>query len=197
MQYKYFVYNQEGLVKKLRWLYGNSSLTSFIVQCGGPWKFGNSFKDKRLAYRDCTSSGCGFFQQGHEPVEYMIYELIDGEEVLFTVSSINKLFIELYWHKTMLLARDERPRFLQNRRCLGDNFRKGPVPGTGKHHFHFADYYRSPKITSEKRWNEAHEEYVRPKRRPAALPDARDDVPRRNSFNKYSWKKQKKRKQWM
>jgi hypothetical protein len=75
------------------------------------------------------------------------------------------------------------------------NFRNGPVPYTGNSYHR--KWYRHVKTTNEKRQNSDPEiyEYIRPSRRPDALPSLYDDIPRRYSK---SWKDcTKKRKQWM
>lgn len=74
-------------------------------------------------------------------------------------------------------------------------FRKGPVPGTGK----LRGYYclRAMRTTQERRINADPEvyEYVRPARRSNNLPNAWDDI-WRNYYK--GWKDcTKKRKQWM
>jgi hypothetical protein len=76
-------------------------------------------------------------------------------------------------------------------------FRHDPVPRTGKRNWSFRNWYKTPKTTQEKRWNEAHKEYTRGRRGKSYLADAWDDYPRSDSFIKRSWKKRRKRKQWM
>lgn len=74
-------------------------------------------------------------------------------------------------------------------------FRKGPVPNTGK--FSGYRYFRHMKTTQERRKNSDPEvyEYVRPARRSDNLPNSYDDITR--DYYK-SWKHcTKKRKQWM
>ena len=72
-------------------------------------------------------------------------------------------------------------------------FRNGPVPYTGVRHW--GHYHRKVRTTQELRANEDHKEFTRGKRR--NLPSWYDDVRIAERDNKYSWKKQKKRKQWM
>lgn len=58
-------------------------------------------------------------------------------------------------------------------------------------------YYRHPRVYREKKFNEAHKEFVRSKRNVANLPDSWND---NYSYKKYSksWKDRYKcRKQWM
>jgi hypothetical protein len=72
-------------------------------------------------------------------------------------------------------------------------FRIDPVPGVHKYGS-YARYYRKLRTTQEKRWNIPHREYVRPKRK--NLPDFWDDYYISKERTK-SWKRTKKKKQWM
>lgn len=74
-------------------------------------------------------------------------------------------------------------------------FRKGPIPHTGRNYYGFYNWYRGVKTTQELKWNCAHKNYTRGKRR--NIRNAWDDVPRSDRRIKQSWKKQKKCKQWM
>ena len=71
-------------------------------------------------------------------------------------------------------------------------FRNGPVPFTGKRGSY--KWLRNIKTTQERRLNYAYPEYTRGERR--NLPSSWEDIGRSDMRNKYSWKKQKKRKQW-
>lgn len=73
--------------------------------------------------------------------------------------------------------------------------RYDPVPRTGKGSYR--GYFRHPKTIQEKRWNVAHEDYVRGKRKKHNLPDPRDDIIRQDHYTRKSWKHYKKKKQWM
>ena len=75
--------------------------------------------------------------------------------------------------------------------------RHDPVPNTGRKNWNFGNWYKTPRTTQEKRWNEAHIEYVRGRRHKKYLVSAWDDYPRSDSFIKRSWKKNKKKKQWI
>jgi hypothetical protein len=76
-------------------------------------------------------------------------------------------------------------------------FRYDPVPHTGHRKWSFKNFYKTPHTVQEKRWNTAHIEYVRGSRHPSRLPNPWDDCPRSDAFIKRSWKKTKKRRQWM
>lgn len=75
------------------------------------------------------------------------------------------------------------------------SFRYGPVPYTGKRGG--GNSFRRPHTTQERRYGHAHGKYVRPNRRPHALPNEWDDIYRSGIYHTKSWKNQKKRKQWM
>lgn len=68
-------------------------------------------------------------------------------------------------------------------------YRQTPVPYTRKRRGHRGSFYRRPKTTQEKRWGYVDREFVRGKRRPRALPDAWEDIPRSDIRIKKSWKK--------
>lgn len=58
-------------------------------------------------------------------------------------------------------------------------------------------YFRRPRTTQERRWNEAHRKFVRGRRSPKMIPSAWEDQYKKAVQSK-SWKnKFKKRKQWM
>ena len=80
-------------------------------------------------------------------------------------------------------------------------YRKDPVPYTGGNRWSFNHYYKTGNsCMQEKKAAEAAQQMgvrVRGKRTKTWLPDPWDDYRRADSFIKKSWKKQKKRKQWM
>lgn len=80
-------------------------------------------------------------------------------------------------------------------------YRKDPIPFTGRLRRRFGHFYRKMNsCLQERRANITAKEFgvhVRPKRTNRYLPDPWDDLPRGDCFNKRSWKKNKKRKQWM
>lgn len=80
-------------------------------------------------------------------------------------------------------------------RRLDFTYRKTPVPFTGRKDWSFHNYYKVPKITQEKKWNIAHKEYVRKKRRSNYLPDPWDDHQRGDIRNRNNWKSRRKT-QW-
>ncbi len=76
-------------------------------------------------------------------------------------------------------------------------YRFDPVPYIHKKKYHRGCVYRHPRTTQEKRWNIAHKDYVRGKRHASNLPDVWDDFCRSDLKTNKSWKKTKKRRQWM
>lgn len=61
----------------------------------------------------------------------------------------------------------------------------------------FRCWYKTPKTIQERRMFYGNEKYVRERRNPMNLPEAWDDRPRADGYNKKSWKKSFKcRKQW-
>ena len=72
-------------------------------------------------------------------------------------------------------------------------FRCDPVPGINCSRW--GSYFRHPMTIGEIKANICDAEFVRGKRK--WLPTSYDDVKRSDKFIKRSWKKQKKRKQWM
>lgn len=84
------------------------------------------------------------------------------------------------------------------RQIVTYRFRTEPVPGVKKHRRSwFKCWYKTPRTTQERRWGYAHKEYVRGRRYGYNLPEAWDDYPRSDTFDKKSWKKSFKcRKQW-
>lgn len=174
MQYKYFVYNDEGLYKSFRTLRGYwSSLYNFI-KTEGPWVFGNNLEDKRWSYTDTDPvMGKWFVRDKLEKVKYVVYELVDDEEVLYPVNRIEQLMIEHRWHGTYRPYKDE---FFKRRKCFGEHYRNGlPVPGV--HKYSNGSYHRKVRFAQELRATYGNEEYIRPKRRRRNLPNSRDDFP--------------------
>jgi hypothetical protein len=76
-------------------------------------------------------------------------------------------------------------------------YRFDPVPGI--HNYKNYNLFRKPATTQEKKYacDPEHKPYIRGKRRLSYLPEAWDDIFISNNLNKRSWKKIKKRKQWM
>ena len=74
-------------------------------------------------------------------------------------------------------------------------FRNGPIPWTGCNK-RFGGGFKQPKTHQEMKQSLAYPEFVRNKRKASALPNAWDDNYCTNILVK-SWKRSKKKKQWM
>ena len=75
-----------------------------------------------------------------------------------------------------------------------NGFRRDPVPHTGiRYH---GNWLRRPRTTQELRRNNWDKKYARKRRCKRYLPNHWDDQPI-GRFSAKSWKRQKKRKQWM
>lgn len=79
-------------------------------------------------------------------------------------------------------------------RHLNIGFRSLPVPHI--HRYGHCRYYRRMRTTQELRRNCYEQEFARGTRRKKYLPNYWDEVPKARRA-RYSWKNQKKRKQWM
>jgi len=78
-------------------------------------------------------------------------------------------------------------------------FRAEPVPGICKYkNSYFGCHYKTPRTTNERKQWYASEGYGRLKRSAHMLPEAWDDYPRSDRYDKKSWKKSRKvLRQWM
>jgi hypothetical protein len=74
-------------------------------------------------------------------------------------------------------------------------YRETPVPFTGKRKYSFGSWYKTPRHIQEKKWNTAHKEYVRGKRRPRNLPNPWNDNARGDIDTRKNWKSRRKT-QW-
>lgn len=124
------------------------------------------------------------------PIEYIIYNEYD---CIVRVEDIREVEVKSRW---------EDPRWKRNNnwRSRSDfRFRIDPVPHTGKGMRNTGyNVGRKRQYMNEVRQSYGNEEYIRPKRTHGiGVVSGWDDEYRGDIFNKYSWKKNKKRKQWM
>jgi hypothetical protein len=193
MNEKYFVYDKYGG----HLLFDAYMLERFIVK-NGPWCFGNNHKDKRWSfkvrryfYKCCIKPVVEV--EGEEvlvPVKYVVYDQ-DGE--LVTCKRIDQLYVQgAHSAGVYPYYRSRGPRWYYTHRNY-PGFRSGPVPYTGG--YGNGSYYRKVKTTQELRMNNAHKGFTRGKRR--NIPSYYDDVRISDHYTGHSWKKQKKKKQWM
>lgn len=173
----YYIYscNEEQLYTATR-----AELYNFVNNKGKV--FGNFPQQRRLIkkieypwnYPELVTKGMGF-------IEYIAYDeyynLIDYKVLEDWASNSCKQYKQF------------------SRNNYGDHeYRNGPVPGTGG--WKNGHYFRRPKTRNELKANcdPDHKEYVRKGR---WVPSSWDDIPVSADRIKRSWKKQKKRKQWM
>lgn len=78
-------------------------------------------------------------------------------------------------------------------------YRFDPVPGTGVKNWKFGNFYKTANCAQERRLHgdPDHRKYNRGKRYPSNLPNAWDDYPKSRIWGYKSWKRTKKKKQWM
>lgn len=195
-KYKYCVVSRYGFVIKFS---DFSDLLEF-VRTKHYGEFGNYFTEKRRQYVEPVKHSFTWSCSGREPVKvstetelrpiiYVVYDEYD-----------NVVPVRSYEHSIYHHYKQPNPIWRHHGnswRVLHENypgFRNGPVPYTGNDNWCFSNYYKTPRTTQELRWNCAHKKYTRGKRR--SLPSSWSDYPRGDKYIK-SWKKQKKRKQWM
>ena len=187
---KYYVYDNYGGHHKFDYY----MLENFVVK-NGPWCFGNNFKDKRWSFkaRQYVYGYCRKVEEvGEEvlaPVKYVVY---DNEYLPVPCKRIDNMYIQgAHSANIYPMYRRRSRRYYIHPNYPG--FRNGPIPGTGG--WENSNYFRQVKTTQEKRFNCAHYEYTRGKRR--NIPSSYDDIKISDHYTGHSWKKQKKKKQWM
>ncbi len=194
---RYYIQSQDDIWKTFNNYY---QLLCFIDQ-HGRYRFGNSHQDKRWTYKKIESIWFRFRilqkRDPEQPEEPFVSEFLPVEWIVWD-SQYNRLDIkqlDIDSYKKEEFKPDYCYRYRRTYKksdgYLG--FRNGPVPYTGVNHGY--NYYRNIKTTQERRLNYAYEGYTRGKRR--NLPCSWDDINRSDVGIKQSWKKNKKRKQWM
>ena len=83
--------------------------------------------------------------------------------------------------------------------CIPCRYRIDPVPATGRKRYckHWGTYYRRMKTTQERKWSFAYPEYTRKRRNANNLVNSWEDIIRSDLYDSKSWKKYKKKRQWM
>lgn len=147
-------------------------------------RVGNSWSEYR-SYTQYNSWPLPFSEYVKEPVEFVVFDAYNRVVNLEYLSKDLEKLPEKKWPSWRL-------RRIRNN-WLG--FRNGPVPYTGYGNKAGGCYFRSPRTTQELRRNSWDEKYARKRRCRRHLPNAWDDLPS-SGYGK-SWKRQKKRKQWM
>lgn len=83
----------------------------------------------------------------------------------------------------------KNPWFLEKQRC---KYRFDPIPNCRKSKCnYFGIWYKKPRTTQEMRWNLAHKEFVRGKRKKPNLPNSWDDKLRGDVRERKNWKKRR------
>lgn len=171
-------------------------LGNFVVKFGS-WSFGNSFHDKRWSLKT-SRYAFGYSrrylqEEGEEKLSTVRYVVYDEDYNVVPCQVIDRLYMgTAYLYSIYPISRYKKWRWRIHDNHPG--FRNGPVPGTGRGR---SKYFRAPRTTQERKTATAHKEFVRGRRSCSNLPDTYDDIIRSDRCDKYSWKKQKKRKQWM
>jgi len=124
-----------------------------------------------------------------ENVQYIVYDLfmnaVNSKQIEKDILKKETFIVHYRKHSWRFYSLANDPNYM--------GFRKGPVPLTG--HRGRYNYFRKVKTTQERRMNDAHKGHTRGKRR--NLSTSWDDVGRSDAFIKHSWKKVKKKRQWM
>ncbi len=161
-----------------------------IEQCGNNWND---------TYMRSGQEGVDLFwwMSQRVPVEYIIYDYTGKViNVEYLRNDIND-FVPKPRDSTYWWCSPSRAMWYRNQ----DNyiFRCDPVPGTGQKKWKFKNFYKTANCLQERRLygDPHHRIYGRGKRYPCNLPNSWDDNTQSRVFNKKSWKKAKKKKQWM
>jgi len=190
MNEKYYVYDKYGGYN----IYDDYMLENFVVK-NGPWCFGNNLKDKRWSFKTRVHTYCcrKYEETGVEELAQVKYVVYTQDNELVTCTTIDQIY------RQGAIRAGIYPTYRHSRKrwyYIHPNypgFRNGPVPGTGG--YSTGNYFRQVKTTQEKRFNCAHHEYTRGKRR--NIPSDWDDIKISDHYTGHSWKKQHKKKQWM
>lgn len=126
------------------------------------------------------------------------YQLFDEYDRILSPADVwdeaIKIWEKYYRDPIVNLERERRAWQKKYRNSRPDNFRRGPVPRTGKHNFHWRIGFRAPKTTAQKRFCCAPEQKYFNRGSWKHLPSLYDDIIRVEERN---WKSQSKRRhQW-
>lgn len=151
-------------------------------------RVGNSWSDTRVIVR-YNRWPLPFCERIREPVEFIVF---DAHNRVVNLEYLSKDLEKLSQEKDSYSWRSWQFRRIE-KNWLG--FRSGPVPHTGYGNKAGGSWYRRPRTTQELRRNSWDYKHARKRRCKKLLPNAWDDLPRHSRGR--SWKRQKKRKQWM
>ncbi len=160
-----------------------------IEQCGNNWN--DTYM--RSGIQDVDRF---WWMSKRVPIEYIIYD--------YTGKVINIEYLKKDINNFVSKPSDPTyfwcsPSWAMRHRNQGNYiFRHDPVPGTGQKGWKFKNFYKTASCLQERKLygDLDHRKYGRGKRYPINLPNPWDDNTQSRVFNKKSWKKVKKRKQW-
>lgn len=174
----YYVFNCDNEKNEL---FTRAELRSFVRKEGTV--FGNFPQQKRVAKSKIIVYGFPLtINLGHRLIKYIVYDefynLVDYKVLEeWAYSSHYNKYRQFSWKK----KKDYK-------------FRNGPVPGVYK--YKNTNYFRRPQTLNEMRAN-CDPEYKKYTRSGRHVPTSFDDISISSRNIKRSWKKNKKRKQWM
>jgi hypothetical protein len=154
------------------------TLLSWLKKNGRINKVGNNWNDTYLTPN--LDSRWSYLSNTRQPVDYIVFDYYNRIiNIEYLIKNLNN-FSEKRCNCRRLLYHGYRKNWL--------GFRGGPVPGVS---------YKRMKTTQELCRNSWDREYARARRCKRYLPNRWDDIPSGKYDGNKSWKKQKKRKQWM
>ena len=182
---KYYVFNKKGLYKE----FTNYYYFLYFVFSKSSSTFGNTLKDKRWYFPPRINHLiCPFTPIDFRQVEYVAY---DSNMVVISCKILDKLCCT-FSNNLYRVYPKNRNKNLAFKDAL---FRRAPISGLIKKNWRYYNYLRNPKTLQEIKHNIGYKEFTRGKRR--NIPTNFDDIVRSDRFIKLSWKKEKKKKQWM
>ena len=182
----------------LKWLSGNFMFGrnwwnhrdfKRIEQCGNNWN--DTYMRSGIQGQDEL-----WWMSIRQPIEYII---CDHTGKVINVEYLKKDLVDFvpkhknstYWGFPPKWAMSLRNKYNYLFRCC-------PVPGTGKKEWKFKSFYKTANCLQERKLygDLDHRNYSRGKRYPCNLPNSWDDRTKSRFYNKKSWKKIKKKRQW-
>lgn len=163
----------------------------------GMWDVGHNFNDVYIEYEKHPK-----YHLMHQSYRTHIKYIVMDKH--FRIMRVEDLKKDLIWFEENIRELNKEYYRRSNRRYnyydLPFEFRRDPVPGTSNRRYRrYGRYFRHPRTTQERRaYCREDREFIRAKRSSRNLPSNWDDIYRNDiKFRAQSWKRQKKRKQWM
>lgn len=182
----YYVFDKNGLFKTFTNYYN----FLYFIFINSSSVFGNSLKDKRW-----------YYPPRYNPLVCPLYTPLEFKQVIYIAYDSNMCVIpcKVLDKLCSTFSPTSFRHHIKNRKKVlsakDETFRKTPISGLIKKNWRYYSYLRSPKTLQELKHNLAYKEFTRGKRR--NIPTNFDDLVRSDRLIEHSWKKQKKRKQWM